>query len=627
MSVNGAPAELQRNSLAHWLISSGIDQHAAESASRSLDVPCLSPLWNLLQYKLCTRADRATSYAHQATTANDPQQIEKLARLVNQVQGVMQQLNTAQAALQQQSETTILAESRKQHKDMQADTAYIQVLALEAFAKRAEKLLQLLAELGRRLQLRLDDAVHHSHSSPADSARPGSMQHVMLAASAALTDALKDSLSGQPDENIILPATLKTAQTAALVNEIRQWHACHTVAAIADNTTEATQRVHAMAAAFAPQVEAKELQAHITTGFQSIEEVLRAKQESHVRHFLQTEAALNAGRAAEEQLDTLRSALQGQMSLQEDLVKTRCEVAGSKAVIAVVQAQLVSLQADCQQGTNGKAELLHKWDMITSFQHQNAAMDDFIKLLFKENMVNKERWQAAATDTKQHLSAHLLPALGQVSKEVQNMHDCMVREHAAFAQAQLHQLPTFFAQGISTPTQQQQTLSSWRKALQDASQPQAAAATQLRRADGLLGILQESTRLQPATLVQMPDALLDKIVNCVERQQLFTTTLEEWHSMLLQAAEAATHSAQQVRQTKEAVDDLEHNVHTEGVSALKAAADTCDAAIAFAKNDVANAITEWWTQPAVNAVPWLKYEGKNAGEWLSSIRAIHAAAK
>lgn len=99
MSVNGAPAELQRNSLAHWLISSGIDQHAAESASRSLDVPCLSPLWNLLQYKLCTRADRATSYAHQATTANDPQQIEKLARLVNQVQGVMQQLNTAQVAM------------------------------------------------------------------------------------------------------------------------------------------------------------------------------------------------------------------------------------------------------------------------------------------------------------------------------------------------------------------------------------------------------------------------------------------------------------------------------------------------------------------------------------------------
>lgn len=106
-----------------------------------------------------------------------------------------------------------------------------------------------------------------------------------------------------------------------------------------------------------------------------------------------------------------------------------------------------SLQAECQQGTNAKAELLHKWDMITSFQHQNAAMDDFIKLLFKENMVNKERWQAAATDTKQHLSAHLAPALGQASKEVQNMHDGMVREHAAFAQAQLHQLPTHCVRG------------------------------------------------------------------------------------------------------------------------------------------------------------------------------------
>lgn len=44
----------------------------------------------------------------------------------------------------------------------------------------------------------------------------------------------------------------------------------------------------------------------------------------------------------------------------------------------------------------------------------------------------------------------------------------------------------------------------------------------------------------------------------------------------------------------------------EGVSALKAAADTCEAATAFARNDVANAITEWWTQPAVSAVPWLK---------------------
>lgn len=45
-------------------------------------------------------------------------------------------------------------------------------------------------------------------------------------------------------------------------------------------------------------------------GFQSIEEMLRAKQESHVRHFMQTEAALKAGRTAEEHLDVLRSAWQ-----------------------------------------------------------------------------------------------------------------------------------------------------------------------------------------------------------------------------------------------------------------------------------------------------------------------------
>lgn len=142
------------------------------------------------------------------------------------------------------------------------------MLALEAFAKRAEKLLQLLAELGRRLQLRLANAVHHSHPSPTDAARPGldqsthlllppilaehtmcgfehqqgispqplsagSMQHVLSAASATLADGLKDSLSRQRDENIILPATLKTAQNAVLDADIRQCQACDIIAAIA----------------------------------------------------------------------------------------------------------------------------------------------------------------------------------------------------------------------------------------------------------------------------------------------------------------------------------------------------------------------------------------------------------
>lgn len=49
----------------------------------------------------------------------------------------------------------------------------------------------------------------------------------------------------------------------------------------------------------------------VLAGVQSIEEVLRAKQESHIKLFLQTEAALKAGRVAEEQADTLRSPVQG----------------------------------------------------------------------------------------------------------------------------------------------------------------------------------------------------------------------------------------------------------------------------------------------------------------------------
>lgn len=93
--------------------------------------------------------------------------------------------------------------------------------------------------------------------------------------------------------------------------------------------------------------------------------MLRSKQESHIKHFLQTEAASRAGRVAEEQTSTLRNDVQGsaqlalaahsfkccidinwcarrQAGLQGDLIKTKCEVAGSKAVIAVVQAQMVT---------------------------------------------------------------------------------------------------------------------------------------------------------------------------------------------------------------------------------------------------------------------------------------------
>ena len=85
--------------------------------------------------------------------------------------------------------------------------------------------------------------------------------------------------------------------------------------------------------------------------------------------------------------------------------------------------------------------------MITSFQDQNAAMDGLIKLLFKENMTNKQRWEAAAADIKQFVSDQLIPAMGQVSKETCAMHDWMVREQAAFAQVELHQLPPCYVHG------------------------------------------------------------------------------------------------------------------------------------------------------------------------------------
>lgn len=59
------------------------------------------------------------------------------------------------------------------------------------------------------------------------------MQHVLSAATATLADRLRTSLSGQYDEDILLPSTWKTSQSAAVVSDIAQWHACDIIAAIA----------------------------------------------------------------------------------------------------------------------------------------------------------------------------------------------------------------------------------------------------------------------------------------------------------------------------------------------------------------------------------------------------------
>ena len=102
MSIHGAPADHKPNGLASWLIYNGFqDRNAAELASRSLDIPCLNPLWSVLQRKMRMTAGRANPLAYKAETTSDPcdpqlVQAQKLKKLTEQVQDVIQQLVLAQ---------------------------------------------------------------------------------------------------------------------------------------------------------------------------------------------------------------------------------------------------------------------------------------------------------------------------------------------------------------------------------------------------------------------------------------------------------------------------------------------------------------------------------------------------
>lgn len=47
-------------------------------------------------------------------------------------------------------------------------------------------------------------------------------------------------------------------------------------------------------------------------------------------------------------------------------------------------------------------------------------------------------------------------------------------------------------------------------------------------------------------------------------------------------------------------------VASEDIPCLEAVVQSCQSATAFAEKEVKDAVTEWWTQPAVHAVPWVQ---------------------
>lgn len=74
-------------------------------------------------------------------------------------------------------------------------------------------------------------------------------------------------------------------------------------------------------------------------------------------------------------------------------------------------------------------------------------MDGLIKLLYKESMLNRQRWEAAAAETQSFISDQLLPSIDQVTHAANAMHDCLAREQDAFKQVVLLHLPTQCASG------------------------------------------------------------------------------------------------------------------------------------------------------------------------------------
>ncbi|DBA85870.1 TPA: HAUS augmin-like complex, subunit 5, variant 2 [Trebouxia sp. C0004] len=454
------------------------------------------------------------------------------------------------------------------------------------------------------------------------------LHKLLPTASASLSRQIKTSLSKQAGKITSLPALQHDADTAAIVSHLSQQPSQLVLQAVADGSMHAAEEVHAITDALDLQIEAKKVQMSSTAGIQGVEGILRAKQESHVKQFLLTEVALQAGHAAQQQIQALSADVQRQTDLYEQLIAARREVAGAKAVIAVVEAQLAGLEHESEDCSNAKAELLHKWDQIRSFQARNTDMDALIKLLYKDNMWNRHRWETATAETKNFLVSQLLPGTNQVKHAATAMHNCMASEQAALDQIVLHQLPRQTVSGDSKAPCAQLTLHRWQQALQDASTPYSTTSANASQAtpDGLLDILQHAAWQHPVALVQSPDVLLEHVIelSCKKQQHMFGRS--QWNSTLADAEAVAAASAHQSTQLQHAAAEAFHRIKDEDMPCLAAVVQSCQSTTAFAKTEVKDAITEWWTQPAVHAVPWVQHEGKNAAEWLIDMRAMHAAA-
>ncbi|KAL0023018.1 hypothetical protein WJX79_009494 [Trebouxia sp. C0005] len=473
----------------------------------------------------------------------------------------------AQAVLQQQATEALLGEGTLVSQATHTDAQHLQVLVLEAYAKRSEKLLQLLAEFHRRINLRVAHADRmYTAMTAANTSQGAHALHKLLpTASASLSRQIKSSLSKQADKIASLPALHHDADTAATVSQLSQQPAQLVLQAVADGSMHAAEEVHAITDALDLQIEANKVQMSSTPDIQGIEGILRAKQESHVKQFLHTEAALQAGHAAQQQIQALSADVQRQTTMYEQLIAARREVAGAKAVIAVVEAQLAGLQRESADCSNAKAELLHKWDQI--------------------------------------------------------------REQAAFDQLVLHQLPRQSVSGDSKAPCAQLTLHRWQQAVQDAPAPHSTASANASQAttDGLLGILQHAAWQHPAALVQSPDVLLERVIELSCKKQQHMVARSHWNDTLADAEAAAAASAHRSARLQHAAAQTFHRSKDEDIPCLEAVVQSCQSATAFAEKEVKDAVTEWWTQPAVHAVPWVQYKGKNAAEWLMNMRAKHAA--
>ncbi|KAI8472964.1 MAG: HAUS augmin-like complex subunit 5-domain-containing protein [Monoraphidium minutum] len=381
------------------------------------------------------------------------------------------------------------------------------------------------------------------------------------------------------------------------------------------------------------------------------DELIRQRQQAHVRLFLDARGAGKAAAAARVRLEAallrpelaeLQRGEEGRAAagLWLGVQTKRAQV----AALAALQAQLLGELATRQ---DAEAALRGKWGQITEYMAEYQRQAALLCYLSADSVALSGDLGAQAREARSALSGALAPRCRAARDAARGARGGAAREAAAAARVPLRAAVAGAPGGLlAGPTAARFRLAAQHLCRAGAGPTPAAAASagpEGAAAGGgatagaavpagagpgvldpaMAAALEAACEVDDLAPLKCPAELMAGVIDgtrrLCEQQQLLSTLGEQLSAA---AARLAAGRADAAR-LRAAAGELRAADASARLPLLQEALAEGRAAREFADGAARAALTDWWQQPAQHLVPSVTYEGRNCSEWLIELQALH----